>query len=82
MAHFIPCHKVDNASNISKLFLRDIVKLHGLPKTIVSSRDPKFISHFSRTLWRRLETKLNFLVHVILKRMDKLKLSIDLYQLC
>jgi len=44
--HFITYHNIDNASNISKLFLRDVVKLHGLPKTIVSDSDSKFISHF------------------------------------
>ena len=60
MTHFIPCHKVDDASNSSKLFLRDVVRLHGLPKTIVLDRDPKFISHFWIILWGRLGTKLNF----------------------
>jgi len=50
MAHFISYHKIDHATNITKLFLRDIVKLHGSPKTVVSDRDPKFISHFWRTL--------------------------------
>jgi len=37
-----------------------VVRLHGLPKTIVSDRDPKFISHFWRTFWGRLGNKFNF----------------------
>lgn len=53
MTHFITCHKTDDARNIINLFFKNFMKLHGIPKIIVSDRDVKFLSHFLRVLWER-----------------------------
>ena len=54
MRHFIPCHTTIDALGLAELFLREVVRLHGLPQTIVSDRGPQFAS----TLWQQMCSRL------------------------
>ena len=50
VAHFSPVHTTYIAQNIAQVFLWDIVRLHGVPRKIISDRDSLFTSSF----WREL----------------------------
>ncbi|MBW0496902.1 hypothetical protein O181_036617 [Austropuccinia psidii MF-1] len=57
---FLPCHKVDTAMNTALLFWNNIISTCGVPKIIMSDRDPKFTSEFWTTLYDLLGTKISF----------------------
>jgi len=60
IAHFVPYHTTLDASLIVNLYFEEIVRLHGIPRSMVSDRDTKFLSHFWLTLWTKIGTHLKF----------------------
>jgi hypothetical protein len=58
MVHLIPVHTKMKVSQLSTIYMREIVQLHGLPSSIVSDRDLKFTSKWWRELHRLLGARL------------------------
>ncbi|RDX68176.1 hypothetical protein CR513_52860, partial [Mucuna pruriens] len=59
MIHFIACSKTNDATHVD-LFFKEVVRLHRLPRTVVSDRDVRFLGYFWMILWNKLGTKLLF----------------------
>jgi hypothetical protein len=56
-AHFIPVKSTCKAIYIVGIFMKEIFRLHGMPKEIISDRDTKFTSNFWKYLFVGFETK-------------------------
>ena len=56
--HVVPIKTMTTATELLWLFVKEIVRLHGLPKSIVSDRDSKFTSRWWREVHRLLGAKL------------------------
>lgn len=54
----IPTVTTASAPEIAQLFMQHVFKHFGLPKIIISDRDPKFVSSFWRALFKSFGTKL------------------------
>ena len=56
--HFLSLTHPFTAKGVAEKFVEGIIKLHGLPKSIISDRDPVFISRFLQELFQMSRTKL------------------------
>ena len=60
LAHFIPVRMDYSMDRLAELYVEEIVRLHGVPLSIVSNRDLCFTLRFWKELQSALGTKLNF----------------------
>ena len=58
-AHFIPVKVTYNAEKLAKLYISEVVRLHGVPLSIISDRGTQFTSKFWKTLHAELGTRLD-----------------------
>ena len=58
-AHFLPVKKTTDLNSLARLYLKEIVRLHGAPCSIVSDRDSRFTSRFWTSLQEALGTKIS-----------------------
>jgi hypothetical protein len=59
-SHFIPLKTTHKVAEVADIFMKEVAQLHGIPKTIVSDRDPKFTSNFWKGLFKGFRTNINF----------------------
>jgi hypothetical protein len=57
--HFIPVKSTFKDINIADIFMKEIFRLHGIPKMVISHRDVKFTSAFWKELFVGINTNLN-----------------------
>jgi len=57
-AHFVPMKTGMSVERLAEIYIDQVVRLHGIPSSIVSDRDPRFTSKFWESLQTALETKL------------------------
>ena len=60
LAHFLPVRTDYSLDKLAELYIKEIVRLHGIPVSIISDRDPRFILRFWGKLQEAMGTRLNF----------------------
>ena len=60
VTHLFPVKTSYTVADVAKLFIKEIFRIHGLPRSIISDHDTKFTSKFWTSLFEALGTQLNF----------------------
>ena len=63
LAHFLYIKKTDRAEELAQEYLDTIVRLHGVPVSIMSDRDPMFTSNFWQAFQKALDSRKESFKH-------------------
>ncbi|KAI3774607.1 hypothetical protein L1987_49166 [Smallanthus sonchifolius] len=58
-AHFLPIKETDKTEKLAKLYIKEIVARHGVPISIISDRDSRFVSRIWKSLQEAMGTRLD-----------------------
>jgi len=84
-AHFLPIRHPYTAAVVAQTFLDNVVKLHGLPASIVTDRDTIFVSHFWKELFKlyRVNLQLSTAYHPQTNgQLERVNQCLEMYLRC
>jgi hypothetical protein len=81
-AHFIPVKVKDPMDKLVRLYVQNIVRLHGVPSAIVSDRDSRFTLRFWQSLQKEMRTKIKFSTAFTLRPMASQSELIKFWKIC
>ncbi|GJW98577.1 putative reverse transcriptase domain-containing protein [Tanacetum coccineum] len=58
---FVPMRETDPMEKLARMYLKEVVKGHGIPISVICDRDPRFASNFWRSLQKALGTNLDMI---------------------
>ncbi len=59
LRHYVACKTAISAPDLARLFMQTVVRMHGVPRVLISDRDPRFTAHFWKAFWASMGTTLN-----------------------
>jgi hypothetical protein len=82
VAHFIPVKTTFGGATLARIYLKEIVRLHSIPRKIMSDRGTQFTSKFWMSLQQDMGTKLDFSTAITLSQMVRQKRSTRSSKIC